>query len=43
MISANLAGDRKETPTLVCSFMAKRFWGRHRLWASTPSGFKELG
>lgn len=22
----NLAGDRKETPMLVCSFMAERFW-----------------
>ena len=25
LISANLAGDRKETPMLVCSFMVERF------------------
>lgn len=43
LISANLADDRKETPMLVCSFMVERFWGRHRLWVSTPSGFRELG
>lgn len=26
LISANSAGDGKETPMLVCSFMAERFW-----------------
>lgn len=43
LVSTDLASNRKEILMLVCSFMMERFWGRYRVLASTPSGFREFG